>query len=157
MALDSQAWRDAEFAHTEVPRFIREVATFRGWSPDQLTKALADEQTAYEAADAASYFGVDIATYWGTLARLVTDGPYRNWNGGVEYAKTILGAFETYDAEEAQRYRTSIIGSVTGGVEASAGAVADAGKKAAETVSNPAWLWGAAALVVVILIAQGRR
>jgi hypothetical protein len=164
MALDSRAWRDVTFAHAEVPRFIREVAAARSWTPDQVTKALADEQTAWEAADAASYDvpfmdpRADLKVYWTRLAELATGGPYRTWGaGGVAYAQTIVGALETLDAEAAQAYRTSLLGSVAGGVAAAAGDVATAGKEAAERATNPWWIWGVAAVVLGVVVIQSRR
>ncbi|NDE69105.1 MAG: hypothetical protein EB057_03435 [Microbacteriaceae bacterium] len=144
MALDSRAWRDVTFAHQEVPRFIREVAAARSWTADQLQKALADEQTAWEAADAASY-DVDLRVYWTRLADLVTGGPYRTWGeGGVAYAQTVIGALETLDAEAAQAYRMTLLGSVAGGLAAAAGDVAAAGKATVEKVTDPKWIWGRA-------------
>jgi hypothetical protein len=164
MALDSRAWRDVTFAHSEVPRFIREVAAARGWTPDQVTKALADEQTAWEAADAASYDvpfmdpRADLKVYWTRLAELASGGPYRTWGaGGVAYAQTIIGALETLDLEAAQAYRTSLLGSLQGGVAAAAGDVAKAGKEAAERATNPWWIWGVAAVVLGVVVIQSRR
>lgn len=161
MALDSRAWRDVTFAHQEVPRFIREVAAARSWTADQLQKALADEQTAWEAADAASYDvpfmdpRADLKVYWTRLAELAAGGPYRTWGeSGVAYAQTVIGALETLDAEAAQAYRMTLIGSVAGGVAAAAGDVAAAGKATVEKVTDPKWIWGVAAIVGLIALIQ---
>jgi len=164
MALDSRAWRDVTFAHSEVPRFIREVAAARGWTPDQVTKALADEQTAWEAADAASYDvplmapRADLKVYWNRLSQLAVDGPYKTWGeGGVAYAQTMIGALETLDLEAAQRYRTSLLGSIAGGLAAAGSAVVDAGKEAVDKATNPWWIWGVAAIVLGVVVIQSRR
>jgi hypothetical protein len=69
----------------------------------------------------------------------------------------MIGALETLDLEAAQRYRTSLLGSIAGGLAAAGGAVVDAGKEAADRATNPWWIWGVAAIVLGVVVIQSRR
>ena len=156
MPLDSRAWRDVEYARTEVPRFAREVGAAQGWTAEQIDKAVADSESAYVAADYASYTGADLFTYWYDLAGRVNAGPYATWPGGEKYAAVVFGALETLSAEEAQRARSSWTGSILGGLGAAAGSVGQAGKQTLERVTDWRWIAGAAAIVIGVVVIQGR-
>jgi len=152
VSLDASSWRDVELARVEVPRWIGEVADARGWSSNARAAAIADAEAAYAAADAASYVGADLRTYWATLASRVTSSPtYAVLPGGVAYVNTIVGALETLDAEEAQRARTGFLG-VLGGIGAAAGAVGDAAGDTARKALDPRFVWGVAAIVIAVAV-----
>jgi hypothetical protein len=155
MSLDSGAYRDADFAHVEVPRWINEVAGLRGWSSDALGAALAAEQRAYTAADEVSFIGADLRTYWAALAAEVTSDPaYLALPGGAAFVGTITGAVQTVDAEAEYASRQGL-GGILGGLGAATRdvgtAAADAGKR---TVGNPVWVWGVAAIVIGVAVIQ---
>lgn len=156
MPIDSNAWRDVEVARVEVPRFAREVGAARGWTAEQIDRAVSDADAAYAAADAAAYFGADLRTYWVDLASRVNAGPYATWPGGEAYASVVFGALETLDAEEAYRARNSWTGAVLGGLGAAGGAVGAAGKKTLDRVTDWRWIAGVAALVLGVVVIQGR-
>jgi len=152
MPLDAATWTDVEVARTEVPRWINEVADNRGWPDDARALALADAEAAYVAADAETYFGADLRTYWATLAARVTSSTiYPTLPGGVSFVNAIVGTLETYDLQAAQKAREGFLG-VLGGLGAAAGAVSDAGKDAARTVLDPRFVWGVAAIVIAVAV-----
>jgi hypothetical protein len=156
VALNSGAWRDVELARVEVPRFAREVGAARGWTAEQIDRAVSDSDAAYAVADSSTYFGADLRTYWSDLAARVNAGPYATWPGGEAYASVVFGALETLDAEEAQRARSSWTGALLGGLGAAGGALGDAGKQTLDRVTDWRWIAGVAAIVIGVVVIQGR-
>jgi hypothetical protein len=157
MPIDSNAWRDVELARVEVPRWTNEVADARGWSAIARATALSDADAAYTAADASTYVGADLRTYWLTLAgsasrsTLIASQP-----GGVAYVNTVIGALETLDAEEAQRARQGF-NDVLGGIKAAAAAIADALGDLGDAAKKPfdiRWIWAVAVIAVSVAVIQ---
>jgi hypothetical protein len=116
-----------------------------GWTADQLYTAEADVQAAAEAADAATIFGDDPATFWQTLADRAADWP------GAEKLNVIwasAGATVTSSAEQSydwEGYGQDMLDDAAYGIEQAEGAA----QAAADAAKMPA-TWGIAAAVVAL-------
>lgn len=148
----ADGYRDADAARDEVSTWLRGVGAARGWSSTQTAAALALVTEAYEAADAAEWFGVDVRVFWATLGRGVQRPEFRTFPEWSKVADTVRQALLTVDAEEAYRFDTSWYGGIIGGTAAAASDVAKAGAEAVDKATDPRWIWGVAVALVALAV-----
>lgn len=155
----ADGYRDADVARDEVSSWLRSVGASRGWSSAQTSAALALVTEAYEAADAAEWFGVDVRVFWATLGRGVQRPEFRSFPEWSKVADTVRQALLAVDAEEAYRFDTSWYGGIIGGTAAAVSDVAKAGGEVVDKATNPKWVWGVAVALVAlaVLVKMPRR
>jgi hypothetical protein len=145
--LTQAGYNDATIGRSEVLDYIGIFATARGWTAAQRAAALADVEAAFVEADAASWFGADVTTFWAS----VRDRAAANWSA-FPYADKLLpvlgSAVATEQAERAREDEQSAATILGGTIEASA---ADA-RAAGAAAIDPKVLAGAAVVLVLVLV-----
>lgn len=148
----ADGYRDADSARDEVSTWLRGVGAARGWSSTQTAAALALVTEAYEAADAAEWFGVDVQVFWEQLAQGVQRPEFRGYPEWSKVSDTVLQALVTVGSEEATRFDTSWYGGIIGGTAAAASDVAKAGGEVVDKATDPRWIWGVAVALVALAV-----
>lgn len=148
----ADGYRDADAAREEVSSWLRSVGAARGWSSSQTSAALSLVTEAYEAADAAEWFGVDVRVFWEALARGVQRAEFRGYPEWSKVADTVRQALVTVGSEEATRFDTSWYGSIIGGTAAAAADVAAAGGAVVDKATDSRWVWGVAVALVALAV-----
>jgi hypothetical protein len=149
------AWSDgetsADAAQVEVKAWFRGIAGKRGWSSTQLSSALALADEAYEAADAAEWFGASVRVFWEQMARGVQRPEFRGYPEWSNIADTVRQMLVTVDSVQQYQFDTSWYGGVIGGTAAAVADVAKAGEAVVEKTTNPKWVWGVAVALVALV------
>lgn len=162
-------YRDAGKSRTELLKLLDGMVRASRITEADAVPARADIEAAYEASDSATYFGTDPEVFWSDLAaRIGTNiARYGQWGGGVKnstglttagsYLATVTSGLSAYNSAKATDYASSwgaffdqvVVQTVE---DALAGA-----KNVTDKVLNPWWLAAAAALVLGVIVLQGRR
>lgn len=144
------AYNDTEEAKTEAFDVVRRTAGANGWSLDDLGEVEADIEAAYDKADAAAWWGADVAVFWAELRIYAQDweaarsDELRDW---LDSALVTVGTVAA--AEEAQSAATILGGAVAGSAED----IGDAAKKAVD----PKVLVVVGILATVVLVIALKR
>ena len=162
-------YRDAGKSRTELLKLLDGMVRANRITEADAVPARADIEAAYETSDSAAYFGTDPEVFWSDLAaRIGTNmARYGQWGGGVKsdtglttagsYLATVTSGLSAYNSAKATEYANSwgaFFDQVI--VQTAEDAVAGA-KGVADKVLNPWWLAAAAALVLGVIVLQGRR
>jgi hypothetical protein len=162
-------YRDAGKSRTELLKLLDGMVRANRITEAEAVPARADIEDAYESSDSATYFGTDAEVFWSDLAARIgaNVARYGQWGGGVKnstglttagsYLATVTSGLSAYNAAKAVDYGNSwaaFMDQVV--VQTMEDALAGA-KGAADKVLNPWWLAAAAALVLGVIVLQGRR
>lgn len=145
--ISQAAYSDADVARADVSAWINTVATAKSWSAAQRAAALADIEAAYQTADAASWFGVDVTTFWTTLRERAALA-WLGFPNASDVLATLGSAVTTEQTERAEDDANSAATILGGTIEASA---TDA-RAAAATATDPKVLAGVAVVLVLVLV-----
>lgn len=162
-------YKDAGASRTVMLDLLDRMVAAKRITEADAGPARADVELAYAASDSAAYFGTDAEVFWSDLAGRIgaNIARYGAWGGGVKgssgrttagsYLATVTSGLTAFNSAKATEYANSwgaFFDQVVVQTATDAAAVAE---DAAGKVLNPWWLAAAAALVLGVIVMQGRR
>lgn len=161
MAVSGTYYLDCARSRDEMNRLLDAMANGGRISTVNATDAKSDVQAAYDAC------GGDAAMFWEQLASRISDrrDAYMQWpqvkgKSGLRpaeaYLATVTSGLQAVKSQNATDYANSWGKWWDDVIVQSAADYADAAREAADTVKNPVWLWGVAALVVGLVLLKGK-
>ena len=169
MAVVGTYYTDADASRAELTRLVDSMAAGGRITASDAAFAKADIDAAYATADAATWFGADAETFWSDLGARVNAhiATYAAWGGGKKsaqgrsvgqsYTDTVVSGLTALNSARATEYASSWSAFYGQVVEQSAADYATVAEKVGETVTNPWWVAGVAALVLGLVALKGRR
>ena len=169
MAVAGTFYTDADRSRVEMSRLVDSMAASGRITADDAAFAHADIEAAYATADSAAWFGADAETFWSDLGARVNQhiATYAAWGGGEKsktgrtvgksYTDTVLSGLTALNSARATEYASSWAAFYDQVVVQSAADYAVAAEKVGETVTNPWWIAGVAALVLGLVALRSRR
>jgi hypothetical protein len=160
---------DATASRDELRRVLDAMVSGGRISTTDRDLAVADIESAYRVADDASWYGVDVATFWSDLAARVNanGGRYAAMGGGkasdktgrtpgAQYAAVVVTGLNAYNSAQATAYAQSWERLWSDVVVESASDYAQAAQTAGKAATNPWMIWGVAAAVLAVVVLRNR-
>jgi hypothetical protein len=162
-------YRDAGASRDELLKLLDAMVRANRISETDAVPARADVLAAYAASDSATYFGTDAEVFWTDLAARIgaNIARYKLWGGGVvsstglttagSYLAVVTSGLSAFNSSRATDYANSWGAFASQVVAQSASDLSEGVKGAADKVTNPYWIAAVAALVLGVIVLQGRR
>ena len=162
-------YRDAGASRDELLKLLDAMVRANRISETDAVPARADVLAAYETSDSSTYFGTDAEVFWSDLAARIgaNIGRYKSWGGGVvsstglttagSYLAVVTSGLSAFNSARATDYANSWGAFASQVVAQSASDLSEGVKEAADKVSNPYWIAAVAALVLGVIVLQGKR